>query len=481
MDRLQLTVDNKDLANFDDPLFEFGAKLRVAWGNGASASPVREMVIRKVTGGRELTVHAVSRKGSLMDTIKRRRRFENVRRSDVVAQVARENGFDVPDIEETPEVFPSIAQSNLTDGQLIRKLAHLEGFEFYIDFDGLHFHRRRVDQAPIRSYTYFTDPEGGEIIDFNVENDVTRRPGKVTVKSRDPITKEDIEASASDKDDPDRDVLAGQVGVIDGETGKLVVSKPEIAQETTIPSNAQSQADAEREAKGAYRKTSQRAVKLTLKLRGDPSLVAKTVIDVNGLGRRLSGKYYVREAVHALDATGGYDLSIKCITDGFQGGQGKGKGAGAEEGSAFATLAAELREAALSDLSVGVDGETGQLVGDVARLQAVQRTANALADGAAALQSNTGEQLVANANRLAAALQRLAANASGAGAKATAAAANNGGALCRRVALAASGEVQAKGRLNTKTVDDSEVRPVKTTDLDGREVTRYERTGGRER
>jgi len=480
LDKLTLTVDNKDLSNFDDPLFEFGAKLRVAWGNGRGVAPLRDMVIRKVTGGRQLSVEAVSQKGALLDTIKKRRRFENVRRSDVVLQLAQENGFLDPDVEESPEVFPSIAQSNLTDGQLLRKLADLEGFEFFIDAFGLHWHRRRVGQAPARRYVYFIDPAGGDILDFNVENDITRRPGKVTVKSRDPITKEEIEASASNTEDPSRDVLAEFTGTIDGETGDIIVGRKEVAQETTVASNVQTQQDAEAEAKGKYRRTTQRAVKLTLQLRGDPTLQAKTVIEVTGLGKRLSGKYYVREIDHTLNASAGYTMNLKCITDGFQGGRGRGAGAGADAGSSLLEIAEELRASAAEDSerTAEIIGESGDIVVSP-NFGAIVQVARVLADRIADLSSAQGMMLTRGAFPLADAAQRLASAARAVKANSVAVQAANAAALLIRLAEAPE-QVEAEGNKNTKTVSDTDVRPVKTVDTDGREVTVYYDTGGRD-
>ena len=479
MDRLSLTVFNDDLANFDDPVFEYGAKLRIAFSNGRSSSPTRDVVIRKVTGGRRLTVEAVSKDGALLDTVKRTRRFENMRRSEVAAEIAKENGFSQPDIEETPEVFESIAQGNLTDGQLLRKLATLEGFEFYVDFDGLHWHRRRVDQAPIREYIYFTDPDGGEIIDFNIDNDITRRPGKVTVKSRDPLTKEDIVAVASNSEDADRDVLAGYSGTIDGEEGLLVVKK-EVVHEITVPSNVETQADAEREAKGRYRKAQQGAVKMTLELRGDPALVAKSIIQVSGMGRRVSGKYYVKEVVHALTASGGYDMSAKLITDGFQGGKGKGNGANAGDGAGLSAAAERLRLAGYNDMSVGIDGETGDLTGDLGQSARIQKQSAALAEALTALGTQGGDQLATNANRAAKALTQLSSAARKAGAVNTADTAAESAALCRRLATNPE-EIKAKGKTNTKDVSQSDVRAVQTVDADGNPTTTYVNTGGREK
>lgn len=476
-DKLTLTVNNDKLQNFDDPVFERGAKLRVAFGNGLATSPVRDMVIRKVTGSRTLTVEAITKEGALMDTVKRRRRFENVRRSDVVRTISKEVGFTDPDIEDTADVFPSIAQGNMTDAQFLRKLAHLEGFEFYIDAFGLHWHRRRVDQAPVRSYIYFLDPVEGEILDFNVENDVTRRPGKVTVKGRNPITKTDIEAVASNDDDTNRTTLAPFAVAIAGEDGRLIDAS-EVAVETTVTSNVATQTDADAEAKGKFRKASQMAVKLNLQLRGDPALQAKCVIECGGLGARLSGKYYVREVEHTLDAGGGYDMTAKTITDGFQGG-GRKPGTAEDGGALLNTVANELVAASFSDFSSSVDGETGALAPNLSQRESVVGQADALASALRALGSQSGDQKAKNALRASAALKGLASAARRAGMPNTAAAAANAAAVCQRIASAPE-QIEAKGKQNTKGVNDSTVRPVSTVDADGRPVTRYQTTGGRE-
>ena len=138
-DRLKLTVDNFDLIQFDDPLFETGQFLQVTWGVGGTVAPLHKMVIKKVTGARQLTVEAQN-KSVVMDSVRKRRRFENVTRSQVARKIATEYKFRNPDVQETEEVFEEITQSNISDAQFLRKLAHLEGFQFYLDSSGLHWH-----------------------------------------------------------------------------------------------------------------------------------------------------------------------------------------------------------------------------------------------------------------------------------------------------------------------------------------------------
>jgi hypothetical protein len=93
--------------------------------------------------------------------------------------------------------------------------------------------------------------------------------------------------------------------------------EPEIAREATLGTTAATAASkkaTENEATAIYKKAQQAAVELTLKLVGDPEISAKTVIEVSGISKRLSGKYYVKSAVHEIAS--GYTTTLKLTSDG---------------------------------------------------------------------------------------------------------------------------------------------------------------------
>lgn len=316
VDKLSLTVDNNDLAAFDDPVWSKGNLIRFSFGYDGLMSPVREAIIRKVTGGRTLTIEAHA-KAVLMDTETKQRVFENTTRSEIVRQIAKENGYASTEalfIEETSEVYETVTQANYTDAQFLRKLAHLQGYEFFIDFDGFHWHPRRVNQQPILELVYFTDPGQGDILDFVVESNITRLPGKISFCSRDPRFKESICESADNESDKNRDATAPFIIVRDKRTGKLE-KKPATASEVTVADNSESQGEAADKAKGNFRRGQQNAVKLSLQLVGNPTMLAKSVIHVRGMGKRLSGRYYVRSVRHTL-GTNGYTMEAMVSTDG---------------------------------------------------------------------------------------------------------------------------------------------------------------------
>lgn len=313
-DKLVLSVDNWDLTNFDDLTWKKGNLLEVSWGYQGDMTPTRQVVIQKVTGFQVLAVEAHST-AVLMNKLARCRTFEHMTRSDVVRKLAQDNGYGPTrqDIEDTQHVLPIITQARLTDAQLIRRLATQEGFEFYVDIDGLHFHKRRLGQRPCRVLRWFTPPEVGEVLALNIDNDVTAKPGAFSVRGRDPIGKTDIQERGSNAT-TQRDSLAPVIEIVDPETGATRLERRNVSEDIR-PSAQPTSATAKREADARYRQTQHLTVELSATVIGDPGLLAKTVVEIQGISQRLSGKYYLREAKHKVDGSG-FTIELKCLRDG---------------------------------------------------------------------------------------------------------------------------------------------------------------------
>jgi phage protein D len=499
-DKLSLTVDNFDLKQFDEEIFVTGGYLQVAWGVGSNVAQTRRMLIKKVTGGMTLQVEAHN-EASVMDSVYKRRVFKSVRRSDVVRKIVEEYRIRAPDIQDSDEVFDEIAQSNLTDAQFIRKLAHLEGYQFYLDANGVHFHERRIDQAPRKEYIWYTDPKEGEIISFSIENDVTRRPSQVKVCGRDPLTKERICGVGSNKTDLDRYVLAtntatGSYPDLTPDEEQLLYDQGAVSNATVptgmsyaleIPSNVQTKADAEREAKKRFRLKAQGIVKLNMSLRGDPSFQAKTIIKVSGLGKRISGKYYVKKVKHSLSASGGYTLSVETITDGYQ----AKKKVAPDVNASLEELANGLAELTFAEISTKV-GPEGQFNAADPALKALFRQKESIVNKLRATEGLTGDAKQLAVQTVLAEVKRFGQDCYQNGSTKT----GESAALVASVLtdIATSGDSQtgerARGKLNTKDVPaapsgepastaDRSATPVEYVDTDSNTVTRYENNNTR--
>lgn len=317
-DKLSLAIDNEDLSNFDDPVWRKGNMLIVSWGYPEAMAVPRTCQIRKVMGFKRLTIEALGHE-VLLNVETKVRVFENSRRSEVVRLIAEEWGFrdqSLLHIQDTGVQREHITQARMTDAQFLRRLAKKEGFEWFIDHDGFHFHERNFFQRSIRTLTYYSDPDLSEIQDITIENDVTRRAGSVNMRSHNPTQRRTIDVDANILTEAQRAVL-GNVVEAPGKTEKGTPGFKSIAHHVVAPTTENDEASVKRHATAHFKQAQQRAVKCNITLEGDPNIQAKSVIDLRGIGKRLSQLYYVRGTSHRID--GAYTMSLECVSDGSGG------------------------------------------------------------------------------------------------------------------------------------------------------------------
>ncbi len=314
-DQASLQLDNFDLSLFDRPELAGGAVLEVSWGYPGNMAPPRRVVVRKLKGFQTLTVEGQAT-SVLMNLQAKTRSWSGKRRSDVVRELAAEYGFigEGADIGDTSEVLEAVHQSSETDARFLRRLAAREEFEFFVDDSGFHWRACNQAPAPMRVLTWYSDPGRGEVMSVNVESDLVRRVGRVDVKGRDPLAKAPIAASANSDTVP-RSTLGELVEVVDPETGSTSLQQRN-ATVSAHPTAAATPEAAKREAEARFRAAERDTVKLSLQVVGDPTLRAKTIIEVRGISKALSGKYYVAEAKHVISASG-YVVDLKLTRDGL--------------------------------------------------------------------------------------------------------------------------------------------------------------------
>jgi hypothetical protein len=311
-DKLSLTLDNFDLALFDREELMGGAVLEVSWGYPGRMAPPRRVIVKSLKGFQTLTIEGQSLGAQLNQAVKTRR-WEGRTRAEVVREVAREHGYDEPfvDIDDAGEVLDVISQAAETDARLLARLAAREGFAFYVDDTGLHWHRRRLDTAPTRIFTWYSDPVG-EVLSLNVESDLVRRAGSVEVRGRDPVDKTTIGwgvMAANAK----RSTLGDVLEVVNPQNGlsSLLLRN---ATTSVAPTSASTAGAAAREAEARFVKAERESVKLSMQVVGDPQIRAKTIVEVRGISALLSGKYYVNEAKHSISSSG-YTVDLKLTRD----------------------------------------------------------------------------------------------------------------------------------------------------------------------
>jgi phage protein D len=290
----------------------------------------------------------------LLDAQPRTRGWAGVTISEAVRSMLRDAGFadDQLAITETGTRIGKVYQAGRTDAQLLAAWAKRLGWVFYWGPDGVfHFEPRGLDQPPGLVLGFRVSAPGVHPIydDWSVEDDLTRRPGKVAIAARDPDTKTDVLVEATEATEADRTTLSKYQGTFDPDTGALIVGQAPVGSvgQAEAPAIAESMtaAEAAEVASGRRRDVVQRGVKLSISCPGHPLLAARTVVTIKGLGARLSGPYWVKSVSHSGRA-GEWSTRLEVITEGFQ--VGRGSGAGGDAGALPGKLA-ELGSAVTAD------------------------------------------------------------------------------------------------------------------------------------
>ena len=370
-DALKLSVDNYDLSQFSAEHWKKGSILEVQWGYPGRLAQARQCVINKTSGWNPLQIEA-NAKSILMDRELRNRTFENMTRSQIVAKIAKENGYegDSQHIEETKTVYEVVTQARLSDAQFLRSIANKEGFEFFVDFDGLHWHSRNLGQKPLRKLVYFSDPGRGEVLGISVDGDIMKRPTSVTMRGRDPIERQDIEARSDNASTSGRASLGEVMEQVDARTGQsLGTTVINTAHDETLPTTETSEAGAQQQADGRFKRAQSGAIKLNIKIEGDPLIVAKSVVELEGAGDKMSGNYYVSVVEHDLGAGKPFTMTLKTRRDSTS--RGAGSSLGVDPTTAGSTNDQEAKENPEEPIAVEViDPRTGQSQGTQYRTNA---------------------------------------------------------------------------------------------------------------
>jgi phage protein D len=362
-DKVSLQLDNSDLSLFDRAELSSGALWEVSWGYPGAMAPARRLVVKKMQGFESLTLEANSL-GLLMDQQTRSRTFRNKTRGQVAQEIGREHGFDgvFLDADDEGEVMDTIVQAGESDARFLRRLAHAEGKLFYVDETGLHFHPRRAVSGPVRRFVW-RDPENSDVLSIQVETNLAARVGRVEVRGRDLLSKQDVGTKAT-KDTAKRPTLAPIVEVtepVDGETGfsarivRIKTAKTETKPGATAK-GAQAAADA------SFVRSEAPSVKMSMQILGDPAIRAGDIVEVAGVGRRLSGMYRLVEAKHTISSSG-YTCDLALRSDGTSAavGDASGRHGAAQGGSRQKSTARKPGALEMKEFVFGEDGRTIKL------------------------------------------------------------------------------------------------------------------------
>jgi phage protein D len=312
VDQLKLTLRNDDFALLENPVFVAGQKIVVTWGWPGQTKVPRRMIVKKIKGGNPLTVimHDTSR---LLDKSKKSKTWEGVTHSEVVREIGGAYGYtgQYLHIEETKQ-RGDVVQNYKSDARFVARLAKKNGFDFYIDASGMHWHTRSLDGNSVKTYIYRSDPVVGDIIEEpRVEANLTRGLARVKVVARDPYTKAlwevyggpddteldtiGLEDVSGNPDDPDQGLRASRLARDDVRyAGKLT------------------EQEAKLEADARYREVMDKKFKMSLTVIGNGRVGAKTLVDVYGVSDSYDGLFFIKECLDVIEG-GKFTQQLKLL------------------------------------------------------------------------------------------------------------------------------------------------------------------------
>lgn len=329
-DKVELELRNEDFKMLQNPVFAKGQKLLVTWGWPGKMAVPRRMVVKSVKGSNPVKITGFCMV-DLFDKKKVTRFKENVTDSEWVHEIAEEYGYtgNFVHIQET-ETRHDITQPMRTDARQLHKMGRKNGFVFYIDETGLHWHKKRTDVESVKTYIYKIDPNMGDILsEPSFDVNMSKGISKVKVVARDPRTKKELIAYGG-PDDTEIDSLGetDEMGSMDESVEEQGRRAARMAREDVRYAGIKTQGEAQVEADARYTETAKRRYKMKMTVIGDVKVGAKKLIELYGINEMFDGYYYIKQ-ISTIIQGGAFRQELSCRKDAvnkLKTAKGKGKG-----------------------------------------------------------------------------------------------------------------------------------------------------------
>ncbi len=220
--------------------------------------------------------------------------FTQVTDSDLASRIAQEAGLRT-DIDSTSQVYEHVLEDNQTHMAFLQSRADRIGYEVYARERTLYF-----KQAGSSSSGNTVQLEWGDQLRvFRPRLTLSEQVDEVVVKGWDPKNKTEITGSAT------RSQASPQIG--ESRTGGQLANSAFGSGRTMVinrPVTSQSEADAV--AQALYDGINGHFIEAEGECYGTPALKAGCSVDLQSLGQKFSGTYYVTAATHIYSANGDY-------------------------------------------------------------------------------------------------------------------------------------------------------------------------------
>ena len=299
-----IRLHDKQLKWVDNSLFNLGKKLSIALGAPKAINSVApaEVFAGEIVaiephfsglGQHTLTIRAYDKSHRLHLGTKSRT-FLDMSDSDIIKKIAGEVGLRVS-VEATPVKYKYILQNNQTDMEFMAERARRIGFHLSVQGDSIKF------------FSTNNPPEGPELSigddlrDFSVRMSAARQSTKFVVRGWDFVKKEAI-VGQSNAVNAWHQNGESKTGGAASQSAFSMQSQVDILD--MVP---HTQNEAEKIAAAAATDQEAHFFEADGVAYGNPKIIAGIKINLTGIGKRYSGKYFVTSATHIYNAAG-YDV-----------------------------------------------------------------------------------------------------------------------------------------------------------------------------
>jgi phage protein D len=289
---------SSDFLYFDRDIFDFGKQISFDLGPSGSSRTIFSGRITAMeahypaTLPPRLTILAEDRFLDLR-MHRRTRSWENTSDSDVVKQIAGDNGLTTQ-VNLTGPTYKVLAQVNQSDLAFLRERMSAVDGEIWVDGKTLNAALRKDRNAGTVTLTY-----GQELLEFSVTADLAHQRTSVKVSGWDVGGKAAIDEQAAVSD------ISGE---FNGGLGGSDILGTALTQRTerivtAIPLTSD---EAQSMAKARYRGRARKFVRGTATAVGTAAIRVGEIADLQGLGKLFTGQYYVTRCRHSFDLLHGY-------------------------------------------------------------------------------------------------------------------------------------------------------------------------------
>jgi phage protein D len=242
-----------------------------------------------------LTVRGYDRRHRLMAK-RKTRTFLKMRDSEIASQIAADWSL-TPDATDSRVTLDYVLQHNQSDFEFLAERARRIGYEMVVSDTTLLFRPRKNDGSPALTLT-----RDIELLEFSARLTTMGQVEEVAVQGWSAKNKEDVVAKSSVGDER-------QMG---GTASGPAATRRAFAGSggTTVEVPVSSQAEADQLAHGWFAEMALSYVEGDGLCIGDPELRPGVLVQIDGIGKRFSGAYYLMSTEHSYRTGTGYRTAI---------------------------------------------------------------------------------------------------------------------------------------------------------------------------